>query len=138
MPPSAGACQTIEASVKPLWGRAAQWSSTMTATGWRAASSGFTRRPVSGATAGSGVGTGVGSGADGTPAGLSEPAGATAAVLADGDGAGPVGEPHAATTTIAATTSRSPRRGERRPAGSGFGWCLMPGGGYPDAVGWAR
>src|SRR3954453_17753731 len=62
MPPSAGACQTTEAALKPDWGRASNWSSIMTATGWRLATSGVTSRPVSGAatSAGGGMGVGVG------------------------------------------------------------------------------
>src|SRR3954469_16111843 len=62
MPPSAGACQTTEAALKPDWGRASNWSSIMTATGWRLATSGVTSRPVSGAATRAGVGIGVGVG----------------------------------------------------------------------------
>src|SRR5262245_9644209 len=62
MPPSAGACQTTDAALNPDWGRAGPRSSTMTATGWRAATSGGTRTPVGGARTGCGVGTGVGVG----------------------------------------------------------------------------
>src|SRR5919201_3414268 len=62
MPPSAGACQTIDASVKPLCGRASQWSSTITAMTWRCAAPGDTGSPVSGAGMRTGVGRGVGVG----------------------------------------------------------------------------
>src|SRR5882672_12289275 len=62
MPPSAGACQTTDAAENPDCGRAAPRSSIMTAIGWRAATWGRTRRPVSGAGTVVGVGTGVGVG----------------------------------------------------------------------------
>src|SRR5450759_3183995 len=69
MPPSAGACQTMEAALKPDCGRASAWSSTMTAIGWRAASAGVTIRPVSGAGTRTGGGLGATLG-DGRPAGF--------------------------------------------------------------------
>src|SRR4029079_19631137 len=62
MPPSAGACQTTDAALNPDCGRAGPRSSIMTAIGWRAATSGGTRTPVSGAGTGVGVGTGGGVG----------------------------------------------------------------------------
>src|SRR4051794_16867482 len=62
MPPSAGACHTTEAALKPDCGRASNWSSIMTATGWRLATSGVTGRPVSGAATSAGVGMAVGVG----------------------------------------------------------------------------
>src|SRR4051812_16340874 len=62
MPPSAGACQTTDAALKPDCGRALIWSSIITAIGWRLAISGATRRPVNGAWTRTGVGTGVGVG----------------------------------------------------------------------------
>src|SRR5690242_4366116 len=74
MPPSAGACQTIAAFVKPDWGRAGERSSTITAIGWRAAALGGTRRPVRGAGTRTGVGAGVGVG-EGDALGLSDGAG---------------------------------------------------------------
>src|SRR5512134_1312855 len=83
MPPSAGACQTMDASVKPLCGRASQWSSTITAITWRCATPSVTGSPVSGAgtTLGVGLGVGVGSGvADGVGVGPG---------VADGEGVGP-------------------------------------------------
>src|SRR5450759_4775454 len=71
MPPSAGACQTTEAALKPDCGRASAWSSTMTAIGWRAASAGVTIRPVSGAGTRTGAGLGATLGDEGPP-GLSD------------------------------------------------------------------
>src|SRR5438552_18437924 len=69
MPPSAGACQTIDAALNPDCGRAGERSWSITAIGWRAAAVGVTRRPVSGSATRTGpalgVGVGVG-GADGT------------------------------------------------------------------------
>ena len=62
MPPSAGACQTIEAALKPDCGRAGDRSSIITAIGWRRAAAGDTGSPVSGAGTVTGVGTGVGVG----------------------------------------------------------------------------
>src|SRR5882762_8862277 len=62
MPPSAGACQTIDALLKPDCGRASAWSSTITAIGCSAARSGLTRTPSSGAATSVGLGTGVGVG----------------------------------------------------------------------------
>src|SRR5689334_6529659 len=62
MPPSAGACQTMDAEVKPDCGRAGERSSTITAIGCRAAAAGETSRPVSGAGTRTGVGAGVGVG----------------------------------------------------------------------------
>ncbi len=123
MPPSAGACQTTDASVKPLWGRAFQWSSTITAIGWREARSGATRRPVSGATARAGVGDGVGDGvvpvgagvtvAAGVPAGLAGASeGRAATAVPEGEGTGElVDEQAAARIAIAA---RATARGVRR------------------------
>src|SRR4051812_46701500 len=63
MPPSAGACQTTDADVKPDCGRAALRSSIITAIGRRTAISGGTRTPSSGAGTSTGVGSGVGVGA---------------------------------------------------------------------------
>ena len=65
MPPSAGACHTIEALLKPDWGRAADRSSIITAIGWRSAASGLTSRPVSAAGTRRGVAIGVGGGSVG-------------------------------------------------------------------------
>ena len=48
--------------MKPLCGRASQWSSIITAIGCRRATAGATLRPVSGAATSSGVGLGVGVG----------------------------------------------------------------------------
>src|SRR6476619_5702845 len=62
MPPSAGACQTTDAALNPDCGRAGPRSSIITAIGWRAATAGGTRTPVSGAGTRTGVGTGVGAG----------------------------------------------------------------------------
>ena len=62
MPPSAGACHTTDASLKPDCGRASGWSSIITAIGWRLAAAGVTSRPVIGAATGLGVGLGVGVG----------------------------------------------------------------------------
>src|SRR3954447_21017716 len=67
MPPSAGACHTTDASLRPDWGRATRRSSSMTAIGRRSATPWLTGRPVSGegtfAALGCGVavGTGLGS-----------------------------------------------------------------------------
>src|SRR5690349_14491438 len=89
MPPSAGACHTTDASLKPDCGRASGWSSIITATTWRLATAGETGRPVSGAgtSAGAGVGVAVGVGVVvgvGVDVALDE--GATLAVaLGDGD-----------------------------------------------------
>src|SRR4051812_35587150 len=63
MPPSAGACQTIDAALNPDCGRAGERSSTMTAIGWRAATAGVTRRPVSGSATRTAPALGVGVGA---------------------------------------------------------------------------
>src|SRR5947207_2721236 len=63
MPPSAGACQTIDAALNPDCGRAGERSSTITAIGWRAATAGVTRRPVSGSATRTGPVLGVGVGA---------------------------------------------------------------------------
>src|SRR5258707_1103372 len=63
MPPSAGACQTIDAALNPDCGRAGDRSSIITAIGWRAAAAGLTRRPVSGSGTRTGVGFGSGVGA---------------------------------------------------------------------------
>ncbi len=65
MPPSAGACHTTDAALKPDCGRASNWSSIITASGCCAAAFGVTRTPVSGAGTSSGVGSGVGGGAVG-------------------------------------------------------------------------
>src|SRR3954469_21584758 len=62
MPPSAGACQTTDAALKPDCGRAGDRSSTITAIGWRFAAVGLTSRPVSGAATRVGPGVAVGSG----------------------------------------------------------------------------
>src|SRR5580765_2466532 len=89
MPPSAGACQTTDAALKPDCGRASNWSSIMTAIGWRAAAAGETRRPVSGA--GTSLGAGVGVGSGGYDGG-GETDGPTEG-LASGDGLGPTTGP---------------------------------------------
>src|SRR5512135_974646 len=62
MPPSAGACQTMPAELKPDWGRAGARSSIMTATTGLAASDGETSDPVRASTTSAGVGCGVGEG----------------------------------------------------------------------------
>src|SRR3954470_6176332 len=62
MPPSAGACQTIDADPKPDCGRAGKRSSIITAIGCRRAASGVTSRPVNGAGTSFGDGVGVGDG----------------------------------------------------------------------------
>src|SRR5271169_2140017 len=62
MPPSAGACQTIDAAEKPDCGRAGARSSIITAIGRCAATARVTIRPVSGAGTSAGVGVGVGAG----------------------------------------------------------------------------
>ena len=62
MPPSAGACHTIDASLKPDCGRAGPRSSIITAIGWSAAAAGLTNLPVSGSETRAGAGTGVGEG----------------------------------------------------------------------------
>src|SRR5882672_8271264 len=62
MPPSAGACQTTDAELKPDCGRAGPRSSIITAMGRRAATAGATMTPSSGAGTRIGVGTGVGLG----------------------------------------------------------------------------
>src|SRR6185295_17585256 len=93
MPPSAGACHTTEASLKPDWGRASGWSSIITATTCRLATAGDTMRPVSGAAtrAGAGVGVAVGDGVglgDGVTVGEAVPvadAEGLAVALGDGD-----------------------------------------------------
>src|SRR4029079_10776826 len=82
MPPSAGACQTTEAALKPDCGRASGWASIMIAMARRAATFCGTSRPVSGAATGTGVGTGVAVGS-----GVGEGVGVGAAVDA-GDAAG--------------------------------------------------
>src|SRR5215218_7676770 len=98
MPPSAGACQTTEAAVKPDCGRAACWSSTITAIGWRDAACGLTRRPVSGAATRLGPRVGVGAGgrdgaelAEGwtSPLGAGEPPGGDDGSTPDEGGALP-------------------------------------------------
>src|SRR5438034_10169029 len=63
MPPSAGACQTTDAELKPDCGRAGPRSSIITAIGRWAAIAGGTMRPSSGAGTRTGVGAGVGLGA---------------------------------------------------------------------------
>src|SRR5512143_3275764 len=60
MPPSAGACQTIDAALNPACGRASTWSSIITAIGCCRAADSETGSPVSGAGTRAGVGTGVG------------------------------------------------------------------------------
>src|SRR5258706_7483038 len=62
IPPSAGACHTTDAELKPDCGRAGDKSSTITAIGCWAAAFGVTRTPSSGAGTRFGVGTGVGDG----------------------------------------------------------------------------
>src|SRR5438876_8064845 len=90
MPPSAGACQTTEASVKPDCGRAGDRSSIMQAMGCRAAAAGETSTPSSGATTSTGPGLRLGDGTPGEPAGDGDgeavPAGAPPAGLAAGAG----------------------------------------------------
>src|SRR3954463_14511178 len=71
MPPSAGACQTTEASLNPDCGRAGERSSIITAIGWSFAAAGLTRTPSSGAATRTGVGSGVGLG---EASGLADPA----------------------------------------------------------------
>src|SRR4051794_12975456 len=70
MPPSAGACQTIDAALNPDCGRASNWSSIITAIGWRIAAAGDTSRPVSGSATSTGLGVGLGVGAVDGPAEL--------------------------------------------------------------------
>src|SRR5438093_13555880 len=60
MPPSAGACQTTEASENPDCGRAGDRSSIMTAITCCLAAAGETMTPSSGAATTTGVGSGVG------------------------------------------------------------------------------
>src|SRR6266542_472685 len=60
MPPSAGACQTTDASENPDWGRAAERSSIITAMTCCLAAAGETRIPSRGAATRTGVGCGVG------------------------------------------------------------------------------
>src|SRR3954452_6694046 len=98
MPPSAGACHTTLAAVRPDCGRALIWSSIITATTCRDATSGATSRPVSGAGTSDGDGAGVTLGSalgDGTTDGAVEGpiVGATEGLsdgdsVADGVGAG--------------------------------------------------
>src|SRR5688572_6918797 len=94
MPPSAGACHTTSAELRPDCGRAANWSSIITATTWRLATSGFTSRPVSGAGTRLGVGFGVGLGGAvglGSAVGGGDSVAAGGAVgsgVGDGDGDG--------------------------------------------------
>ena len=120
MPPSAGACQTTAAALKPDCGRASNWSSIMTAIGCWAATFGDTSTPVSGA----GTSTGVGSGAGGVALGSGAVEGWTAVPVGAGcvPGAGvpvaaaaPPGKsvPICAATTIAnpaIDTAMSPMR----------------------------
>src|SRR6185295_2809813 len=96
MPPSAGACQTTEAALKPDCGRASGWSSIMMAIARRFATFGGTRRPVSGAATGTGVGLGVGVGTGvgagvrvGSGVGAGVDAGAGLARLGAGEGDAP-------------------------------------------------
>src|SRR5258705_9045729 len=90
MPPSAGACQTIDALLKPDCGLAPRWSSIMIAIGWRIAASGVTSRPVIGAGTrtipgvASGVGLAPGAVADGGGAVTTAKAEALGPVLAVG------------------------------------------------------
>jgi hypothetical protein len=62
MPPSAGACQTIEAAEKPDCGRAGPRSSIITAIGWRCASAALTGSPSSGPGTSEGPGDALGIG----------------------------------------------------------------------------
>src|SRR5256885_15625575 len=62
MPPSAGACHTTDAELKPDCGRAGPRSSIITAMGRWAATAGGTLTPSSGAGTRTGVGAGVGVG----------------------------------------------------------------------------
>src|SRR4051794_595420 len=90
MPPSAGACQTIEALLKPDCGRAGDRSSIMTAITCRAAASGVTSSPVSGAgTRLGGAGVDGGGSVGGTADGLGPGA------MSVGEGAAAVEEPGA-------------------------------------------
>src|SRR6186713_2753404 len=88
MPPSAGACHTIDADCSPDCGRAADRSSIITAIGWRCDAFSLIIRPVSaegnssGVGLGEGVGVGVGPGVGDGPslgAGVGEPPTAPAA-----------------------------------------------------------
>src|SRR6187549_1783367 len=98
MPPSAGACHTTDAALKPDCGRASGWSSIMIAIARRFATSGGTRRPVSGAWTGTGVGTGVSVG--------------VGATVGDGVGAGEaLGEPSATPVPLGAAEETAPTTG---------------------------
>ena len=118
MPPSAGACQTTLASLRPDWGRAADWSSIITAMTGRRATASVTGRPVRGAGtirgvgfalgvgSGVGVGDGVGSGVGvGVAVGWGEGVESTEAdgvamAMAEGEPAsGPFARPPAITPT---------------------------------------
>ncbi len=135
MPPSAGACQTTDADVNPLCGRASGWSSTITAITWRAASGGATRTPVSGAGTRTGVGAGVGDGVGvgsgvgvgasvGMGVGVGVTTGATARPEPAGVGAGVVVEPQAATQvarTHAAMAGARRQMDPRRAVAAGVG-----------------
>src|SRR5687768_8017071 len=102
MPPSAGACQTTDAALKPDCGRASTWSSIIAAIGWRAATSGATGTPVRGAGTSTGVGTGVGGGTVG--------AGVGGDSLPLGSGAGdPLGSPGELVAAAAPPGPNAPR-----------------------------
>src|SRR3954451_1987107 len=62
MPPSAGACHTTDASLRPDWGRATRRSSSMTAIGRRSATPWLTGRAGSGEGAFAALGCGVAGG----------------------------------------------------------------------------
>src|SRR6478736_3350189 len=115
MPPSAGACHTMDAAAKPDCGRAAFRSSIITAMGCRAATAGSTRRPVSGSGTVVGVGTGVGLGlslgnVDSVGYGEAEPLDTTAT------GALGLGELVAATGVWPTLVRTSPRTSPPRAA----------------------
>src|SRR5215213_8124458 len=105
MPPSAGACQTIEAALKPAWGRASAWSSTITAIARCRAASGVTRTPVRGAATRVDVGSGLGEGATGV--GLGWPGLATPDALAPAE-VGGVAVPVASGDGLAGPATRAP------------------------------
>src|SRR5689334_3503955 len=113
MPPSAGACHTTDASLKPDCGRASGWSSIITATTCRLATAGDTGRPVRGAgtSAGAGVGVAVGVGVglgDGVAVGVEVALGeaVVAATLDDGDDVAATGVVGFGPDATAASTPR--------------------------------
>src|SRR5690349_12839352 len=113
MPPSAGACHTTDASLKPDCGRASGWSSIMTATTCRLATAGDRGRPGRGAgtSAGAGVGVAVGVGVgvgDGVAVGVDVVLGeaVVAATLDDGDDVAATGVVGFGPDATAASTPR--------------------------------